>query len=174
MAGLASLSAVALALTLVWASVAKLRRPARTAADFALLGLPVPGVLARAVPAAEIAVATLLVIAPGWGGVAGFVMLAGFTTLLVGLARSDQGIACSCFGASSDEPVSWVEVARNVALLATAALAATIDSLATPALADWITFTVAGLITLVGLALLTFKRDVGVLWSTQLAGEAPA
>ena len=35
-------------------------------------------------------------------------------------------------------------------------------------------FSAAAMIGLVVMALIGFKRDVGVLWSTELAGEAPA
>lgn len=174
MTGLASLLAVALALVLVTAAVAKLRSPARTAGDFAALGLPVPGLLARVVPAAEIAVAGTLIVAPGWGGVAGFGLLAVFTALLVSLVRSGQAISCSCFGAVSDEPVSWVEVTRNAFLLVMAAAVTPIDRLASPSFAAIVGASAFAVIALVAIQLATFKRDVGAIWSTHLSGEAPA
>jgi len=174
MIGLASLLAVAVALTLVVAAVAKLRQPARTASDFAALGLPVPTLLARLVPAVELAVAVALIVVPGWGGVAAVGLFVLFTALLVSLVRSGQPITCSCFGAVSAEPVSWVEVTRNLVLLAAAGAVVPIEQLELPGFAAVVAFSAAGLIGLVAIQLVAFKRDVGVIWSTHLSGEAPA
>ncbi len=173
MSGLATLAAITLAVVLVTAALAKLRRPDRTAADFAELGLPAPRLLARAVPAVEIGVAVALVVRPGIGGPAAFALLTGFTVLLVGLVRRGAVVACACFGAVSDEPVSWVEVTRNVVLLVAAAVATTTTTPAAPDLAAAVAFSAAAVIGLVAIQLVAFKRDVGVVWSTELAGEAP-
>ncbi len=172
MAQVSSIVAVLLALVLLAAAAAKLRRPDTTAGDFAALGLPAPKLLARLVPFAEVAVAALLLVLPGWGGVAAFAMLAGFSALLVGLIRSGSQVACSCFGAVSDEPVSWVEIARNLVLLLMAAGAATLDRLVAPTFEAIVLVTAAGVIAAVMTQLVAFKRDVGVIWSTTLAGEA--
>ena len=174
MSGLASILAVALAAVLVAAAVAKLRSPDRTAADFTELGLPLPGLLARLVPLVELAVAVALVIVPGWGAVAAVGMLALFTALLVGLVRSGQSIACSCFGAVSDEPVSWVEVTRNAVLLVMAGTVVPIDGLAVPGFAAVVAASAFGVIAVVAIQLTAFKRDVGAVWSTHLSGEVPA
>lgn len=174
MNGLATLCALALAAVLLWAAVAKLRRPAQTAADFDALGLPLPAVLARLVPAVEAAVAVALVVVPGWGAVAATGLLALFTALLIGLVRSGQPIACSCFGAVSDEPVSWVEVTRNLVLIAAAATVVPFDRLTVPGFAAVVAFSAAAIIGVVVIQLAVFRRDVGVIWSTELAGEAPA
>lgn len=174
MTGLATLLAITVAATLVVAAVAKLRDPARTAGDFTALGLPMPAVLARLVPAVELAVAVALLIVPGWGAVAAFGLFVLFTALLVSLVRSGQPIACSCFGAVSDEPVSWVEVARNGVLLVAAAAVTPIDRLAVPEFASVVAFSAAAIIGVVIIQLVAFKRDVGAVWSTHLSGEAPA
>lgn len=174
MTGLASALAVALALVLVAAAVAKLRSPSRTTGDFVALGLPVPGLLARVVPAVELAVAAALLVAPGWGGVAAFGLLVLFTALLVSLVRSGQTISCSCFGAVSDEPVSWVEVTRNAILLVMAAGVTPIDRLEVPGFAAVVGASAFAVIALVLIQLAVFKRDVGAVWSTHLSGEAPA
>ncbi len=174
MTGLASILAVAVAATLALAAIAKLREPARTVADFKALGLPLPSVLARVVPALEIAVAVALLAIPGWGAMAAFSLLVLFTALLVSLIRSGQPIACACFGAVSDEPVSWVEVVRNVALLGATATVIPIDSLEVPGFAAVIAASAAGLIAILAIQLTAFKRDVGAVWSTHLSGEAPA
>ena len=73
----------------------------------------------------------------------------------------------------SDEPVSWVEVTRNVVLLVAAAVATTTTTPAAPDLAAAVAFSAAAVIGLVAIQLVAFKRDVGVVWSTELAGEAP-
>lgn len=174
MTGLATLLAVALAITLVVAAVAKVRDHQRTTADFAALGLPLPSVLARLVPAVEAAVAVALIVAPGWGAVAAVGLFVLFTALLVSLVRSGQPIACSCFGAVSDEPVSWVEVTRNLVLLAAAAAVVPIDQLTMPGFAAIVAFSAAAIIGAVAIQLVAFKRDVGAVWSTHLSGEAPA
>lgn len=174
MTGFATLLALAVAATLVLAAVAKLRDPARTTGDFAALGLPVPGLLARLVPAVEIGVALALIVVPGWGAVAAFGLFVLFTALLVSLIRSGQPIACSCFGAVSDEPVSWVEVARNGVLLAAAAVVVPVDQLAVPGLPAVVAFSAAAIVGALIVQLVAFKRDVGAVWSTHLSGEAPA
>ena len=112
---------------LVWAAVAKLRMNAETVEDFASLGLPAARVLSIAVPLVELVIAGLLLVAPGWGGVAAFALLAGFTTLLVSAIRSGRAVRCACFGGSSSSTVDHRHIARNVALLSLAPLAATFD-----------------------------------------------
>lgn len=174
MIGLASILAVALAAVLVAAAVAKLREPARTRADFSALGLPLPGLLSRLVPAIEGAVAVALIVVPGWGAIAAFGLLSIFTALLVSLVRSGQTIACSCFGAVSDEPVSWVEVVRNAVLLGLAAVVTPIDQLEAPGFPAIVAASAIAIVAVVVIQLAVFRRDVGVLWSTHLSGEAPA
>jgi hypothetical protein len=123
----ASSAALVLASVLGVAAVAKARRPQRTAATFARLGLPRPGALAWGVPGAEAAVAVALLTTPAWGGVVAFALLAGFTAYLAALVRSGRPVSCGCFGSSGDHPVSGVDLARNAALLALAAGASTAD-----------------------------------------------
>lgn len=120
-----NLAAVALALVLAVAAAAKVHRPGETAQELATIGLRVPRALALALPAAELAVAVALVVAPGWGGVAAFALLAGFTTVLARLVVSGRPVACRCFGGLSTKPVSALTLARNGVLLALAAVAAT-------------------------------------------------
>ena len=174
MNGVASLAALALAAVLVWAGVAKLLRPNETARDFKQLGLPTPAVLARAVPLIEMAIAVALVVVPGWGGVAAFVLLAAFTTWLYSLIRSGVVVSCGCFGSASTEPVTLVEVARNAGLLVLAATAATITSLAAPDLPAVILFTTASLIGLVLIQLVGLAQVTNGLFRAELAGELTA
>ena len=114
-----------LALVLVVAAGAKLRRPSQTADELATLGLRQAGVLAWLVPAVELATAAALVVAPAWGGVLAFALLAAFTAVLVPVVRSGRLVTCSCFGGISSRPVSPWTLVRNGGLLALAAVAAT-------------------------------------------------
>lgn len=119
-------AALALAGVLSLAAMAKLRRPEETEADFASLGLPRPSTLAITVPVVELACAALLVVLPGWGGVASFGLLALFTAFLVTVLRSGRVVACACFGANDRDPVSARHLIRNAGLGLLALTAATI------------------------------------------------
>jgi hypothetical protein len=121
----ALLAAWALGAVLVVAAVAKLRHPLATATDLAELGLAGPALLARLIPVAELATAGALFVAPPWGGVVAFALLAAFTAVLARVLRSGRAVSCACFGATSSRPISAATVARNVLLLAMAALATT-------------------------------------------------
>jgi len=120
-------AAVVLAAVLVWAAVAKLRSPIRTAEDFASLGLRRPWLLARLVPGVEVVVATMLLVVRPWGGTAATALLVGFTTIIVRVLLDPEafvGASCACFGGSSHRPLAWPAVARNGVLLALALTAA--------------------------------------------------
>lgn len=120
-------AALVVAAVLAIAAAAKLTHRAQTVSGFTRLGLPRPSVLAWVVPAVEVAVAVALVVAPGWGGVVAFALLAGFTAYLAGLIRSGRVVACGCFGSAGDRPVAPADLVRNAMLLASAALAVTVD-----------------------------------------------
>lgn len=113
-----------LAAVFVVAAGAKLRRPQETARELGQIGLRAPQALAWLLPLVELVVAAVLLVAPGWGGVAAFALLAGFTVVLVRLVRSGRPVACRCFGGYSTKPVSSSTLIRNGALLLLAALAA--------------------------------------------------
>ncbi|MEM7275441.1 MAG: MauE/DoxX family redox-associated membrane protein [Actinomycetota bacterium] len=119
--------AILLAGVFVFAAVAKARDPEGTARDFASLGLPRPRWWAAAVPVAEAVTAALLVLAPGWGGVAAATLLAGFTANLATVVRSGRVAHCACFGGASTEPVSVRHLVRNAVLLIPALAASTVD-----------------------------------------------
>jgi len=53
-----------------------------------------------------------------WTGYAATALLAGFTVWLL----THRGVPCACFGAWSQRPAGWSDVARNVALLALTAV----------------------------------------------------
>ncbi len=128
--------AVFLAGMFALAALTKLRDLKGTRAGFVNLGLPMPDVLVWAVPVVELAVAIMLLVAPGWGGVAAFALLLAFTVVLVTTITSGRLVPCRCFGGLSDEPVSWVQVARNGWLLVIAAVASLEDALGRPPLAQ--------------------------------------
>lgn len=122
---IARAAALVLAVVLVVAAGAKLARRGATGRELESLGLVAPEVLAWAVPAAELGVALLLVLAPAWGGMAAFALLVAFTTVLVRVLRSGRTVSCNCFGALSSRPISPTTLLRNLALLALAVVAAT-------------------------------------------------
>ena len=86
-------------------------------------GLGVPERFARPVglglPVVELAAAGLLL--PGatarLGLVVSGLLLVAFTALLIGNLVKGRRPTCRCFGQLSDEPISWLTVARNVVLL---------------------------------------------------------
>ncbi len=121
--------AVVLAGVVVWAAVAKLRNLGRTADDFAELGIARPRLVSRLVPVAELAVAVGLLVAPGWGAVAAFALLAVFTVVLVVAMNSPTPKRCACFGTTSDRPVGPRSIGRNLVLMAMAAAVVPLSSL---------------------------------------------
>jgi len=120
-------AAVVLAAVLLWAAATKLARPQEAARSFRALGLPSPAALARAVPAAELAVAAVLLAAPRAGGAGALALLAAFSAVLGRAVRAGVTTPCACFGAVTTDPVSAAEIVRNglLTLLAAAALGAT-------------------------------------------------
>lgn len=117
-------AAIVLAVVFAWSAVTKIRDPEATAEAFSLLGVPNPTAASRLLPFPEIAVVVLLLVAPAAGAIAVLVLLAFFTTFLIGRIRAGVDAPCACFGSGSHQPISWLTVARNVRLgvLALAAL----------------------------------------------------
>ncbi len=127
MRAVAAVAAITLAAVLTVAAIAKIRRPTETISAMTVIGLPVPHLVARILPPFELLVASILIVAPGWGGVFAFATLAAFTTLLAQIVRSGRTVSCACFGETSSRPVTAVHLARNAVLLGLAATAATFD-----------------------------------------------
>ncbi len=125
-AGFGYACAFVLAVVLARAAVLKALRPTDTAAGFAALGVPAAPVVARLVPVAEIGVAVALLAVPRVGGVAGLFMLGTFSVFLARAVKTGVRAGCNCFGQTRGQPVSGVDLVRNVALsgLAVAALLA--------------------------------------------------
>ena len=126
MKGIATASAYFLAAVFVVASASKIAAGTRTAATFHALGLPAARGMAWVVPALELAVAVALVAAPAVGAVAALVVLAAFSAVLARAVASGIGAPCACFGRPRTDPVSAVDVVRNIllSLLALVALGA--------------------------------------------------
>jgi len=120
-------------LLLLIAGIAKLHRPAGTAGALGGLGLPGGAVAARALGAVEVALgpAALLTGAAPLGLAVAALYAAFAVVVLVG--RRDARLAdCGCFGVSSTPPSLLHAVVD--AVLAAAAVAATVDGL--PSAAD--------------------------------------
>lgn len=133
MDGLGYACAVLLAAVFVLAGAAKLARPAATATSFAGLGVPAAPGLARAVPAVELGVAVALLAAPRAGAFAALALLGPYTLVLARAVARGSQTPCNCFGATRPDPVSGVDIARNVMLGALAMEAVTAPRVEIPA-----------------------------------------
>jgi thiol-disulfide isomerase/thioredoxin len=118
---------LALAITFIVSATAKFRDAggARQAVkDFGVPAAIAPLVAASLAPL-ELASAVLLLttdLAVWIGAIVALLLLATFTVgIVANLVRGKQ-VECHCFGALSDRPLSWWSVARNVALIALAAV----------------------------------------------------
>ena len=110
--------AVVVAAVFVYAGVAKFATFNNWTFQARALGAPDPFVVL--VPLAEIALAVLLV-GQWWFTqtlIASMALLVAFTVLLLVRLRDPERLPCSCFGATSERPMSWVDVGRNVILIA--------------------------------------------------------
>ena len=110
--------ALTVAAVFVYAGVAKFATFDNWTFQARALGAPDPFVVL--VPLAEISLAVLLV--GGWWFnptvAASLLMLSAFTVLLLVRLRDPERLPCSCFGATSQRPMSWLDVVRNVILIA--------------------------------------------------------
>lgn len=110
--------ALLIAAIFVYAGVAKFATFNNWTFQARALGAPDPAVVL--VPIAEIALGVMLV--GGWWFaptvIASLVLLVGFTILLLVRLRDPERLPCACFGATSQRPMNWFDVARNVILIA--------------------------------------------------------
>ena len=110
--------ALIIATVFVYAGVAKFATFENWTFQARALCAPDPFVVL--VPLAEIALAVLLV--GGWWFdqtiAASLILLVSFTILLLVRLRDPERLPCSCFGATSQRPMSWLDVARNAILMA--------------------------------------------------------
>jgi hypothetical protein len=109
---------------LLVAGVAKLRSPAAALRALALAGLPAAPALARGLGAAELALGTICLLAPGRvGALALTVAFAAFAWFLIRLMRREADSApCGCFGDSSSG-ASPVHLVFDLCAVVIAALA---------------------------------------------------
>ena len=125
-------SRVLLAIVFAVAGTAKLRDHAGTAQMLSDFGLPrgSAGAIARVLPLAELVIAVALIptVSARWGGAAAFVLLAAFTAAIVVNLALGRKPSCRCFGQVASAPIGPATVARNVALLAVAALVGLVPS----------------------------------------------
>jgi hypothetical protein len=163
----------AAALLFVSVSLHKLRDTARfraVLADYHVLpGWAVPAA-ARAIPAAEGAVAALCLVPGGAaiGCVAGAGLLAGYSAAIgFNLARGRRRIDCGCGGLAGDQSLSAGLLARNAALVGLLLLAALPESQRPLVWLD--AFSTGGL--LAALALLHAALDVALANATRLRPE---
>jgi hypothetical protein len=160
--GLAYTTALALALVLGVAGVAKLRRRGLTERSFRSQGLAWPRALATTVPVTEVVLAAGLVVVPSWAATATLAVLAGFTTFLVRSMRRGDPLGCGCFGATRAVPVGPTELVRNGVLMAAAALVTVAaESPTVPGPVPLLTVTVAAVGAVAALAQLRRRSRPG-------------
>lgn len=123
MDGLGYACAVLLATAFVLAGAAKLARPLETATSFVALGVPAAPAVARAVPLVELLVAAALLAAPRAGGIAALALLGPFTVVLARAVAGGSQTPCNCFGSTRSDPVSSVDITRNLMLAVPAVIA---------------------------------------------------
>lgn len=169
MDAVALVSKLVLALVFVVAAVAKLAQPTSFRRTLPLYGVPgrLAGVVAIAVPVAELAVAFALVSAEltRWGAIAAVVLLAVFTGATA-LARV-RGVQaeCECFGPLDPLSTGARPYIRNTALAAIAALAAATES--------GTAVTEASVPVVAGFALLALALGTWIAFSPRRRGERP-
>lgn len=162
----ATAAAVVLAGVFTWAGAAKLAKPAATAAVLRAFGLPAAGILARGVPAVELALAGLLVVRPRAGGLAALALLALFSGLLMTrLARGARTVACGCFGGSRSTGAA-VELVRNGLLVGLAATALGAPTPVGPQLPAVVAVGAALASGVVLVALVDLRATTGSVWGS--------
>ncbi|HWF73935.1 MAG TPA: MauE/DoxX family redox-associated membrane protein [Solirubrobacteraceae bacterium] len=108
-------------LVLALAGVAKLRAPDPARYALAAAGLTIPRAAIRILAGAELAVAALVLLAPGRAACALLAATYGVLALVAG-ALARRGAACGCFG-GGDAPATAAHVALSAALALVAAAA---------------------------------------------------
>jgi hypothetical protein len=109
-----SAAAPVLAALLLWAGVVTLTRRSLTAAALAALHVPFAPLAAVVPPMLEIGIGVLLLVHPADGAAAALVLVAGSHLALTWWAGT--GKACPRVGTPRLDPVSWVDVGRNLGL----------------------------------------------------------
>lgn len=169
--GIGMTLAVVLAAVFAIAGAVKLTSPSKTTVELAGLGVPLPGLVARTLPPAELALAGLLLVAPSWGGLVATGALLVFTSFVLRAVRSGSTVFCGCLGSLSGAPVSSSTVVRNGALLLMAIAAMAVPGPVIPDLASVLAALSLVLLASVAAQLIALHDRIGRLWSVALAGE---
>jgi len=166
-----SAAAAVLAAVFGVAGAAKAARPRATARAFAGLGVPLPGLLARVAPVAELVLAAALVVRPRLGGAAALVALIAFSAVLAAALGRGEPVSCGCFGAAGSAPVTAADLVRNALLGVLAAAALTVPGPAgVPGLAGAVAATAAVVAGLVTIALVRLRAAAGPLLAVPETG----
>jgi len=158
LAGVGYVSAVLLAVIFWAAGSAKLRAPATVAAEFEAMGIRSPETAAKVLPFLEFGVAILLLAVPWVGAAVALAFLIGFTVVLVRVVRSGAVLSCACFGATSTQPVSWIDLVRNGLLILTAGFGLFAERIS-PSAPDIVIVLGATAVAVVALRLQRQRRD---------------
>lgn len=166
---LAYVAAAGIAALFAWAGRAKLRSRARTTRSFRAIGLPVPGALAIGVPVVELVLALTLLVVPAVAATATIALLAAFTVVLARIVLAGREVSCACFGSAGSETVTWVELARNGALISVAlVIAITGTTPVVPGIAALIAAGTVAATLAVLLALADLKQRTGAVLALRL------
>jgi hypothetical protein len=170
MRGIAYPAAVVLAAVFLFAGARKLTDPSAAGTSRAL-AVPGAAVIARILPLFEFAVALTLLVAPVAGGVLALAALGAFSALVAARIRAGSTAPCGCFGATSAEPASSVELLRNAlfAVLAVAALFSTGPR--PPTLEAAVTVSALTIAGAIAVSLRRLRQQVGAVWTNREARE---
>lgn len=168
---IASSAALLLAIVFAWSAVAKFRSPDATRQLLDTLDVPFPRMAGRALPLIEVALAVGLLVFQRPAAVAAIVVLIVFSLVLASIIRRGVEIECGCFGSSSTEPVSVIDLVRNGGLVALGAVAVVGPSFVQPSVPSLIVASMGGLLVLIAMSLVGLHRSTGSVFGIELAGE---
>jgi hypothetical protein len=162
-------TALVLAALFAWAGAAKLADRPRTAATFRAFGVPRPGWVGVGLPVVELGLAAALVVLPRVGGAVAVALLAAFTAVLARAVRRGVEVGCACFGTARAEPVSSVEVARNLLWAGAGGVALFAPAPDAPGLDSIVLVGTAVAVAAVALALIDLGRRTGHILRVDLS-----
>lgn len=178
---LGTLAAVVLAATLTWAAIGKARSPRSSERAVIAFGVPrrLAPVVAMALPPTELAVAVMLIAVPRIGALVAVALLGAFSVAVLRVIRTASGdpVLCACFGAAT-APVSPATLARNLVLVAAAAVTAVATNPVrqVPAFTSVVTMTSLAVIAAVAVSLTAMRNEIGAVWAMAIdrpSGSVP-
>ena len=164
-------SAVVLAAVFLYAGASKLMDPRAAGASLSSLAVPAAVVTARLLPLVEFGVALALLVVPVVGGVIALAALCAFSAVLAARIRAGSTAPCGCFGATSPEPASSVELLRNALLAALAITAMFASGPRQPTLEATVTVSALSIAGLITVSLSRLRQQVGAVWTNREARE---